>query len=266
MDGPLKPGQLDDDRMDRSRRVGWIDLDRLGRCRVLVLGAGALGNEVVKDLILSGIKDITVLDMDRVVLSNLNRCLFFDEADARRRSFKAKVVARKASRLDPSAKVEGVVARVQEVDGSFFEGRDLVLGCLDNAAARLHVNAHACYQARPLVDGGTLGTSGKVQVVLPREGPCLQCAMNRTHFRELERRYSCTGSDMIFFEPKLAAEITTTSIIAAIQVREGVKVLSGHKERCLRNVLHYNGLSNQVQELEVELDPDCPMHDGQARA
>jgi molybdopterin/thiamine biosynthesis adenylyltransferase len=225
-----------------------------------VIGAGALGNEVVKNLVLSGFEDIVIVDMDRVVLSNLNRCLFFREEDAERRSFKATVLADMAQRMNAACRVNGMAIKVQDLDEDVFRSSDVVLGCLDNIAARLHVNAHCCHLGRPLIDGGTLSTSGKVQVVIPPDSPCLQCSMNRTHYRALERRFSCTGSDTTFFEPKLAAEITTTSVIAAIQVREAIKVLSGREDRCLHHLLRYDGLDNQALELEVPLDPDCGLH------
>ena len=260
MNRPIRPGESDEDRMERSRRVGWIELDRLRESRALVIGAGALGNEVVKNLVLSGFEDIVIVDMDRVVHSNLNRCLFFRKEDAECRSFKAEVLADRAKSMNPACKVRGIVAKVQDLDEGLFRQSDIALGCLDNIAARLHVNAHCCHHRRPLVDGGTLSTSGKVQVVMPPHGPCLQCSMNRTHYRALERRYSCTGSDTVFFEPRLAAEITTTSVVAAIQVREAIKILSGKGDSCLHHLLHYNGLTNQVLELEVPLDPECPLH------
>ncbi len=264
MQDPLRPGYADEDRLERSRRVSWIDVDRMRRARALVVGAGALGNEVVKNLVLSGFEDIVIVDMDRVVLSNLNRCLFFRKEDAESRSFKAEALADRAQRMNLACRVKGIVAQVQDLDDSLFQQSDIVLGCLDNIAARLHVNAHCCHHRRPLIDGGTLSTSGKVQVVIPPHGPCLQCSMNRTHYRTLERRYSCTGSDTVFFEPKLAAEITTTSVIAAIQVREAIKILSGKGDNCLHHLLYYNGLTNQIQELEIPLDPECPMHEGQS--
>ena len=263
MNRPIRPGEWDEDRMERSRRVGWIDVDRLRESKALVIGAGALGNEVAKNLVLSGIGEITIVDMDRVAISNLNRCLFFREEDAHLRSFKAEALADRVREMDASCKVRGIVSKVEALDEDAFRSSDVVLGCLDNIAARLHVNAHCCHHGRPLIDGGTLSTSGKVQVVIPPEWPCLQCSMNRTHFRTMERRYSCTGSDTVFFEPKLAAEITTTSVIAAIQVRESIKVLCGQRDRCLHHLLHYNGLNNQVLELEVPLDPECPLHSGQ---
>jgi len=256
----IRPGELDEDRWERSRRVGWIDLDRVSESHAMVVGAGALGNEVVKNLVLSGFRNITLVDMDRVVRSNLNRCLFFNEADAERRSFKAEVLAQKAAVLDPQVRIEAITTRVQEVDKYLFEKSDLIFGCLDNIAARLHVNAHCFFHERPLVDGGTLGTLGKVQVVLPPDTPCLQCATNRTHSRVLEKRYSCSGSEVSYFEPKLAAEITTTSVIAAIQVREGLKIVSGLRNECLKHIMFYNGLKNTNEVLEVPLDEDCPVH------
>lgn len=258
---PLRVDSAEMDRLDRSRRVGWLDVDALRRARALVVGAGALGNEVVKDLALSGVGSITVVDMDRVSRSNLNRCMFFREEDAEKNELKAVALARRAGELCPEAKVVAVGKRLEEIDEGIYKEHDLAFGCLDNVAARLHLNAHAYRSRLPLVDGGTRGTSGKVQVVLPPSTPCLQCAMNRTHYRVMARRFSCTGSpEVVLYEPKLAAEITTTSVVAAVQVREGLKVLSGKTDSCLRHVLFYNGLSNDIRELELQHDPMCPLH------
>jgi molybdopterin-synthase adenylyltransferase len=256
----LRPGMFDEDRMERSRRITWLDMDRIASMKCLVVGAGALGNEVVKDLVLSGFKHIELVDMDHVVRSNLNRCVFFREGDAEKKLMKAEIVATRAAELDPSSTIVPSIVRVETYDVDRFRSFGLVLGCLDNIAARLHVNSHA-FQARvPYVDGGTNGFRGKVQVVVPPETACLQCAMNRSHYRVMEKRFSCTGSDVTFFEPKVPAEITTTSIVAAIQVREALKLASGRKENCIANVMFYDGLNGSTEELEVDIDPDCPMH------
>ncbi|MCU0860954.1 MAG: ThiF family adenylyltransferase, partial [Methanomassiliicoccales archaeon] len=118
-------GTLDEDRHERARRVGWIDLDRLSSAHVLVVGAGALGNEAVKNLVLSGVHEITIVDMDKVVRSNLSRCLFFTEEDARRREPKAEVLARRARAMDPEAKVEAVVSKVEDVREGVFQTSNL---------------------------------------------------------------------------------------------------------------------------------------------
>lgn len=256
----IRPGMVDEDRLERSKRIGWLDVDAIERSRCLVIGAGALGNEVVKDLVLSGCRDLTLVDMDHVVRSNLNRCVFFREGDARGSRMKAEVVAERAAELDPFVKIDPIVDRIERFDWKWFKGFDLVFGCLDNISARLHVNSQSYYAGVPSIDGGTDGFSGKVQVVLPPRTPCLQCAMNQSHYRVMQKRFSCTGADVVYHERKLAAEITTTSLIAALQVREGLKVLSGRPEDCIRNVHFYNGLAGTAETYELTIDPDCPNH------
>ena len=256
----LRTADIDADRWERSRRIDWLDMGKVASARVLVVGAGALGNEVVKDLVLSGVRRLDVVDMDRVVRSNLNRCVFFREEDASRGALKADVVASRAMELDPGADVRPMAGRVEELPEDAWRAYDIVMGCLDNIAARLHVNSQSYYHGIPYVDGGTRGTTGKVQVVLPPSTPCLQCGMNRTHYRTLELRHSCTGSDVTFFQPKIAAEITTTAIIAAVQVREAAKILSGREDRCISHVAHYDGLAGRWDELELSFDPSCPNH------
>jgi molybdopterin/thiamine biosynthesis adenylyltransferase len=260
MSDPLSPGELDGDRLDRSRRVGWIDIEAFRTKRCLVVGAGALGNEVVKDLMLSGFGKVTIVDMDHVVLSNLNRCMFFKPDDVERRRNKAEALSDRAGYLNPEAEIVALDSRIEDVPDAVLEGQDLIFGCLDNVGARLHANAHAFHRGIPYLDGGTLGTRGKVQVVLPPDGPCLQCATNRTHAKMLEKRFSCSGSVVSYYQPKLAAEITTTAVIAALQVREGLKIASGRRDACIANVLFYDGLRNTTDVLEVPLDPECPVH------
>jgi molybdopterin-synthase adenylyltransferase len=256
----LRPCMFDEDRLERSKRIPWLDLDRITETRCLVVGAGALGNEVVKNLILSGFRHIELVDMDHVVRSNLNRCVFFREDDAEQGRMKSEIVAARASELDPASVIVPSISRVETYDVDRFRYFDLVLGCLDNISARLHVNSHAYLAGVPYVDGGTHGFRGKVQVVIPPETPCLQCAMNRTHYRVMEKRFSCTGADVSYFEPKTPAEITTTSVIAAIQVREALKLASGKSANCIRNVMHYDGLNCTSENLEIDVDPYCPMH------
>jgi len=63
----LRPGYLDEDKHERSKRLEWFDLDKIQNTKVLVVGCGAIGNETVKNLILAGFKKITLVDMDRVL-------------------------------------------------------------------------------------------------------------------------------------------------------------------------------------------------------
>jgi molybdopterin/thiamine biosynthesis adenylyltransferase len=189
----LRPGDLDEDRHERSKRLEWFDLESVQNTKVLVVGCGAIGNETVKNLILAGFKKITLVDMDHVVRSNLNRCIFFDDEDADRKRFKAEAVVEKAKKLEKNLKIDFKTEMIQDLPDDFIPSFDLVLGCLDNVAARLHLNAHCYMHGIPYIDAATLGFVGKVQVVLPPETPCLECGMNKTHLKIMGDRFSCTG-------------------------------------------------------------------------
>jgi molybdopterin/thiamine biosynthesis adenylyltransferase len=257
---PVIKTRVGEDRFDRSKRVPWFDLERTLRAHALVVGAGALGNEVVKDLVLSGIRRITLVDMDRVVRSNLNRCVFFTSEDARGSRLKVEAVAEGAQRLDDQVDITTEAERIEDLGEDVFKGKDVILGCLDNLATRVHVNANAYHLGIPYVDGGTMGLMGKVHMVLPPDTSCIECTLNATHYRVIEQRYSCTGSETTFVEPKLAAEITTTSVVAAIQAREAIKVVNDRRDLTITNLFYYDGNRNVSDVLEVAINPDCPNH------
>lgn len=256
----LRAGASDDDRWDRARRIGWLDLDAVSKVRVLVVGAGAIGNEAAKNLALSGFRRVTIVDMDRVVGSNLSRCVFFTSEDVRVQASKAEAVARGVRALSPDAECVPIVKRIEALGERVFEEHDIVLGCLDNIQARVHVNSHAYATGKVYIDGAMDGFRGRVMVVRPPEGACLQCGMNRSHAKVAGLRFSCTGQGVVFHVPRVAAEITTTSVVSAVMVREALKVASGKAEMCLANSFYYDGQKNIAEEFEVEKDPRCPVH------
>ena len=256
----LRADRLNEDKLERSKRIGFLDIEAIRSAKVLVVGLGAIGNETVKNLVLSGFRHFALVDMDYIVRSNLNRCVFFRDIDASIKSLKTDVVSRAAIELDEEITVNTYNRKIQELGDDFIPRFDIVFGCLDNIDARLHINAHCYYNKIPYVDAATNGFIGKVQVVLPPESPCLECAMNKTHYAILEKRFSCTGVDVTYFEDKMPAEITTTAVVSAVQVKEGLKIISGHSEKCLKNIFYYHGINNMSDELELEVNPDCPHH------
>ena len=86
----INPNEIDinalqDDKFERSKRIDWFDLDKVQCANTLLVGAGAIGNEVAKNLALSGVRNITIVDMDIIEKSNLNRCLFFSNLSAEKK-------------------------------------------------------------------------------------------------------------------------------------------------------------------------------------
>lgn len=218
---------------DRQERIAWWDQSRLARARILVVGAGALGNEVLKNLSLLGVGRLLVIDLDHIEESNLSRAVLFRAADARTGAPKAEVAAGRARRLNPQP---GAVVRamqgdvVWELGAGVFRHVDLVLGCLDNIEARLIVNKR-CWQAgRTWIDGAMWELSGSVTVYDgDDEQACYECSMTPEHYQQARQRYSCMNATIKShvqkgYEPTTQ---TTSAVVAAIQSQEAVKLLHG---------------------------------------
>ena len=117
---------------------GW-DQARLKEARVLVFGAGALGNEVVKLLVLVGVGLVTVVDFDVVAPSNLARCVFFRDEDVGQN--KAVVVANRAHKLNSEVRVVPIAGNLAyELGKGYIRTYDIALGCVDNLEARWEIN------------------------------------------------------------------------------------------------------------------------------
>jgi len=260
MTDQIRAGFERDDRFDRQRRIEWIDQEKISRSSVLVLGAGALGNEVVKNLVLSGFHILTIVDFDRVERSNLARCVFFTERDAEKRAWKAECLARAIEDFSDEIKVSLFTNPVEELPRNVFAEQDIIFGCLDNFNARLHVNAYASLACKPYIDGGMQGTIGRIFLSKPPDGPCLECASNATHSKIAALRFSCTDSSVNFFAPPTPAEITTTSIVSALAVKEGMRLLSPKAPKLEGQMIYYDGLRNSLELMELDIDPSCPNH------
>jgi molybdopterin/thiamine biosynthesis adenylyltransferase len=192
--------------------------------------------------------------------------MFFRREDARMKRDKVEVLAAGIRGLSVGAKPRPIVGRIQDQQTSLFSSHDVVLGCLDNIEARIHANAHSYAAGKVYIDGGTDGMLGRVFVAKPPAGACLLCGMNRSHAKIASTRFSCTGKGVVFHERKLAAEITTTSVVSAVMVRETLKAVSGRTDMLLDNAFYYDGQKNVAEELEISADPQCPVHPKVRRA
>lgn len=253
---PIRIGENDADIYSRLKLYDWYDIKKVKNKKILVAGAGALGNEVAKNLILSGYENIAIVDMDYIVHSNLSRCIFFRRKDADLHRRKAEAIAEGLVEINPDAKIRYYVDKIENLN---IKKYDIILGCLDNIASRLYLNSNCYFYGIPYIDGATYGLIGKVQVVFPPETSCLQCGMNVTHSKFLEKRFSCTGKNVKYFEPNMPSDINTTSIVAAIQVQEVLKITHGMKNY-IKNVFYYDGNRNFSSVLQLPINPKCPNH------
>ncbi|XP_033825185.1 ubiquitin-like modifier-activating enzyme 1 [Periophthalmus magnuspinnatus] len=148
--------------------------DTLAKQRYFLVGAGAIGCELLKNFAMIGLAcgegEVIVTDMDTIEKSNLNRQFLFRPADVTK--MKSDTAAAAVKQMNPSIKITGHQNRVgpdteRVYDDDFFESLDGVANALDNVDARMYMDRRCVYYRKPLLESGTLGTKGNVQVVIP---------------------------------------------------------------------------------------------------
>ncbi|KAJ8722337.1 hypothetical protein PYW08_004739 [Mythimna loreyi] len=147
---------------------------RLGELKYFIVGAGAIGCELLKNFAMIGVSaaggQITVTDMDLIEKSNLNRQFLFRPYDVQKpkSSTAAKVIKRMNPDVNVMAQENRVCPETESVyDDAFFEALDGVANALDNVDARIYMDRRCVYYRKPLLESGTLGTKGNTQVVVP---------------------------------------------------------------------------------------------------
>jgi molybdopterin/thiamine biosynthesis adenylyltransferase len=260
---PGARGELphEDDRYHRQRLITWWDQARIAGARVLVIGAGALGNEILKLLALTGVGRCLVYDPDTIERTNLSRSVLFREADEGEP--KAVVAARRMLELNPGIQVLGRAENVVTQAGlGVFLWADVVIAGVDNREARVFVNAACARTDRTWIDGAIEGLSGVVRAFRPSETACYECTMNETDRRLLAERRSCALlAREAVARGHVPATAVTASIVGALEVEEAIKVLHG-QPALLGEGLHIHGLWADFSRVRYSRREECLGHDG----
>ncbi len=248
------------DRYSRQRLISWWDQERLADSWVMVVGIGALGNEVTKNLAQIGVGNLFLVDFDFVETSNLTRSVLFREYNDGCK--KVEVAAERLKELNPDINIRSFHGDVSlDLGTGIFRRMDVVMGCLDNREARLAVN-RACWKVGvPWVDGGIQELSGTVKIFNPPDSACYECTMSPKDFELLNIRYSCPllkREDII--SGKVPTVSTISSVIGGIQAQEAVKLLHGIGDSAGKCIT-YVGLTNYFDVVQFQRKEDCISHD-----
>ncbi|KAF7399623.1 hypothetical protein HZH68_008215 [Vespula germanica] len=145
------------------------------KSKVLVVGAGGIGCEILKNLVMTGFSDIEIIDLDTIDVSNLNRQFLFQKKHVGKS--KAEVAKETALTFNPNAKIihyhDSITS--SEFGLSFFKKFSLVMNALDNRAARNHVNRMCLAADVPLIESGTAGYEGQVELIKKGLSQCYEC-------------------------------------------------------------------------------------------
>ena len=255
-----RPLVIDDDRYSRLRLIAWWDQEKLAQARVLVVGAGALGNEVLKNLALMGLGHIYIVDFDQIEESNLTRSVLFRRNDCGRS--KAEAAASALKDLNPDLEILALHADIlTDLGLGMVAEMDVVMGCLDNREARLWLNRMCWKTGTPWIDGGIQEINGVVKVFVPPDSACYECGMTDNDYRLINLRYSCPLLRQEDIQSgKVPTAPTISSIIAGMQTQEALKLIHDMPVEAGK-IMVFNGVTNQFYKTEIQRKEDCLSHE-----
>lgn len=255
------------ERYRRHERTAGIDAERLAAMRLVVVGAGAVGNEVVKNAALLGVGRIEVHDFDGIELHNLTRSVFFRESDLGRP--KATTLAARAAELDPNVHVRAIEGDAwRTLTLGALQGASALMACVDQFEARMRLSQlawlagtafvnlgidsrHASVEAYPFDRAAAAGTTCA----------CFECHLPPSAYQQVAQRYSCGWlRRALWAERTVPTTAITASVAGALGLQAALRLgpqpaadgLSAVATRLLIDTR-----SGQASHSSLERQPDC---------
>lgn len=250
----------DENPFDRQERISWWSQDRLRNAKVMVVGAGAIGNETLKNLCLLGVGYIFIVDFDVISKSNLSRTLLFRASDGGQK--KAEIAAQRVQDffLEPTARADWFHGDlVWELGTGIFKQMDVVLGCVDNIETRLAINRQCWLAGVPWIDAGIYELASHVSVFVPPHS-CYQCSLSSTQLVAARMRYSCDNfKRKMLSEGKMPTVQVASAFVSSIQVQEAIKLLCGQETIAGKSII-FQGKINDFDVIQLLNNESCLAH------
>jgi molybdopterin/thiamine biosynthesis adenylyltransferase len=223
-----------EDRYERLKVIKNLNMDKVRQAKVMVIGAGAVGNEVIKNLALYGVGHIFIYDIDHIEKSNLTRSVLFREKDTSRKNNKAVIAGKRAKELNPDCDISASKADVcYEVGLGLFRRMDAVICCVDSRLARLMINRFCYWFDKPWINAGILDAEGICTVYKPSVND-YESELSPAAWKNISVRFGCPDvARHMLKEGSIPTTPITASIIGAMQVSEAMKIIHGYDEQLL---------------------------------
>ena len=232
---------------------------QVSAAHVMVVGCGALGNEVLKNLLLLGVEHLVVVDFDVVEVGNLSRSVLFSKADADAHRLKVEVIAERAKAMNPAVEIQTICGDVAyDVGLSLIRRMDVVIGCVDSRWARYCINRLCMRAGVPWVDGAIEELEGTARVFIPGKN-CYACNLGPEGLRDMAKRMSCTG---VIRRHEQAGSAPTTSLMASVMKLVHQDALEqGTLTSLCGKMFYYVGQHLTTKFLDFQAyDEDCAVH------
>lgn len=231
--------------------LSWWKSDVIKDAKVMVVGAGALGNEVLKNLTLLNVGNIVIVDFDTIEYSNLSRSVLYREKDCERKALKSEIAAERIKEINKNVKVKSINGDVTiDVGLGVFRRMDVIIGCLDNRLARLFLN-RACFKVgKTWVDGAIENLTGQVNVYHPPK-TCYECSLSKADWQNIKFKLGCVDvAKRNYSQGRIPTTPISSSIVAAMQTQEALKVVNGNFKKLMLESFYYEGMNNLVLQLK----------------
>jgi adenylyltransferase/sulfurtransferase len=228
--------------------IGPEGQHRLGQSRVLIVGCGALGSAQAESLARAGVGRMRIADRDYVEASNLQRQTMFTERDASERIPKAIAAANHIGGINQEIAVEPEILDVNHSNiERLIKDCDVVLDGTDNFATRYLINDACVKHDINWIYGAAVGSYGVTMTIQPHQTPCLRCV-----FEESPPAASAPTCDTA------GVIMPIISVVAAVQVAEALKLLTGQKESLHRALMQFDVWRNEWRKINPGApSPDC---------
>jgi molybdopterin-synthase adenylyltransferase len=257
--------------MDKFARISMIsgyDRDFLSGLKVLVIGAGAIGNEIVKNLALFGVGEILIVDFDTIEIHNLTRSIFFREDDIGRP--KASTVAKRASEIAPET-------NIHSKDGNFWDcisiaetkNFDVVVCSVDNFEARIKANTLCRLASVPMINTGIDHRYVSIDIFPFNANDtcaCYECSIPSSVYEKIGQRYSCGWIRKVYHKEKtVPTTAVTASCVGSIAVSQLFELLNSKlhqaniKYGVSRRIL-FDTLTLNITKTIIMIKEMCPSH------
>jgi molybdopterin-synthase adenylyltransferase len=230
-----------EERYSRHNMIDWFDQQALKQARIIIIGAGAVGNEVIKNLTLLGIGSLHVFDFDKIEEHNLTRCVLFRDSDIG--SYKSDVAVNRCRELDPNVNIQSTHTDFWDsLTLDEIKDSDAVISCVDNFEARISLN-HLCQMMSTDFYNTGIDSRSITAEFYPfsanSESACYECNLPINVYSRINERYSCGWLRKVAFEDnKIPTTMITASMAGAAVVSMLLNRLNKHPQ-ALQGALRY---------------------------
>ncbi len=244
--------ELSDDEMHLySRQIlldGW-DIDaqeKLKLANVLIVGCGGIGCTTAELLARAGVGQITLIDADRIEISNLQRQIAYTKNDVG--FYKSEILAKRLKVINPYIRVQSYTTKLDESNAkTLISQQDLVLDGCDNFSTRYLVNVSCVENNVALISASAIGFQGQLFMV-EADAACYECLFPKEHHTSESLR--CADSGVL---------ATTPNVMASLQAHHALLYLGLGTTALKQKLLLWDGRSMKQKILAFEKDPDCPI-------